>query len=631
MSSVEERIFDTLIQCLQGMVSPSLIEAEVDGEDTDKMWTMRDTVEGYLLPWSIVKTHDQNLEPVALREGDDLQYDTPALFIEYGNIGEQYTPSEKDIPTFMEYPSLGFIREMTPIFLRVLLFNPDRQMGVIPRITHQIARARQDIRKCIGDSLREMIPEVYQVWVGEYVQSSESFYTDTAEFIIPVEAWWKYDYREIDREPTATVAIDTNMEDVPQIATLEMNYGVDEIRDNDNNLISTTIRDTKITIPNIENAIVIRKQPFLLGAEEPSRFKPSALRIPDTSHANYSSAITSFQDIDYYANQAIVMRDSQSSNNPAWIQYYDGNQGRYIDLVVPGTTEVTAVVYDPSNLTQKITITGYQVVAGSDTIMRQRRVNGAWQDVTEDFVVDMPVDITDIEMITITDPITGMDSVVTFRVWTDNNGNRDVEYQVQLGDGNNNVISDTPNFRYPYYPTMMPESVYDDGNSPEQNLERKIRQTIQQELDKGSSRKYFQGVNNVHSGPLSPKYLEVDNLPMICLMFDKSAIDVGQPVSGRGVGFRTANTIDESLSFTAMVYATADRKYTDPYQNVKLVDNVLSDLREFVIDYEQFDNVSGTVASIIGPISFPRIAQDVAGELLFIGVFEFFIRYRPGG
>ena len=578
----------------------------------------------------IVETHDQNLEPIGLREGNDLQFDTPALFIEYGNIGDQYAPSSKDIPTFMEYPSLGFIREMTSIFLRVVLFDPKKQATGTPRITLQIARARQDIRSCLGDKLRHMIPEVYQSWVGEYIRSHEGYYADTSEFIIPVEVWWRYDYRNIDREPTATQATESDT-DPPQIETLEINYGIDEIRDDDDKLIATTISDTKITIPNIENAKVIRKQLFVLGTEEPNRFKPSILRIPDISHADYGSAITDFQDTDYYEDEAEAIRDSQANDYPTWLQYYDDNQGSYIELVIPGTTEVTTVVYDPDNLNQKITITGHQVVAGSDTIIRQRRVNDAWQDVTEDFVESEPVEITDMETVTVTDPNMMEDTITTYRVWTDSNANRDVEYQIQLEDSNDMVVSETPVFRYPYYPTMMPESVYDEGNSPEQNLERKIRQTIQQEIDKGDARKYFNGVRRVHSGPLSPQYLEVDNLPMICLMFDKSAIDVGQPVSGRGVGYRTATTNDESLSFTAMVYATADREYTDPYQNVRLVDNVLADLREFVIDYEQFDNVSGTFASIIGPITFPRIAQDVAGELLFIGVFEFFIRYRPGG
>ena len=549
MASVEERIFDTLIQCLQGMVSPSLIEAEVAGEDTDKMWTDRDTVEGYLLPWSIVKTHDQNLEPVALREGDDLQYDTPALFIEYGNIGEQYTPSAKDIPTFMEYPSLGFIREMTPIFLRVLLFNPDRQMGVIPRITHQIARARQDIRKCIGDSLRRDIDEVYQVWVGEYVQSSESFYTDTAEFIIPVEAWWKYDYRRIDREPTAT-----NQE--PSLTDVDITYDDTDVR------ISFTVPD------NTTVKLIERDETYQLG-REPYMFLDG--------YADIQSVIAA---LDAYATQDAI--DNLNFPDIQWLISYDGNHNFYIATAY-GTPDAT-----PQFL---------------------HRNNGNWEVITDDVVMDH-LDITSPFSI----------------AW---NQNYKKTYQLEAEDSDS--VSMTPVLRYPYYPTMMPESVYDDGNSPEQNLERKIRQTIQQEIDKGDSRKYFQGVNNVHSGPLSPKYLEVDNLPMICLMFDKSAIDVGQPVSGRGVGFRTANTIDESLSFTAMVYATADREDTDPYQNVKLVDNVLSDLRDLVIDYEQFDNVSGTFASIIGPISFPRIAQDVAGELLFIGVFEFFIRYRPGG
>ena len=550
MTSVEERIFDTVTECLRGMISPSIIDVDEtdDTEDDNIEWMDRDIADDYMLPWVIVETHDQNLEPIGLSEGTLLQFDTPALFIEYGNIGDQNAPSLKDIPTYMEYPSLGIIREMTSIFLRVVLFDPKKQETETPRITQQIARARQDIRSCLGDKLRNMIPEVYQTWVGEYVRSQEGYYADTSEFIIPVEVWWRYDYRNIERAPTAT-----NQE--PNLTDVEITYDTTNIR------IGFTAPDnTAVKVREIDET-------YRLGKKQ---------NIFVDGYADRQSAIDA---LDAYAAQDAI--DNARFPELQWLRSYDANPNYYV-------------------------MTGYN---SPDTVIESfHRNNDNWETLD-----DVTIDHDDV-----TSPVV--------LAW---NRNYNKTYQLEAEDSES--VSMTPVLRYPYYPTMMPETVYDEGNSPEENIERTIRQTIQQELDKGTARKFFRGIERVHSGPLSPTYLEVDKLPMICLMFDKSAIDVGQPVSGRGVGYRTATTNDESLSFTAMVYATADREYTDPYQNVRLVDNVLADLREFVIDYEQFDNVSGTFASIIGPITFPRIAQDVAGELLFIGVFEFFIRYRPGG
>ena len=550
MASIEERIFDNVVDCLERMLSPSIVDADMTDsiDDDDIEWTRRAIAVGYMLPWVIVETHDQNLEPIGLREGMKLQFDTPALFIEYGNLGDQYGSTSKDIPTFMEYPSLGIMREMTQIFLRVVLFDPKKQTTGTPRITHQIARARQDIRSCLGDSLRRDVPEVYQTWVGEYVRSHEAFYADTSEFIIPVEVWWRYDYRNIDRDPTA-------MNQEPNLTDVDITYDDTNVR------ISFTVPD------NTTVKLIERDETYQLGRE------------PNIFLEGYTDRDAVIDALDAYGTQDAI--DNANFPDIQWLRSYNRNSNFYVASAYGGVDPVSEFFH---------------------------RVNGNWETLTD----------ARIDHDAVTSPVS---------VTWDQNYNK--TYQLEAEDSES--VSITPELRYPYYPTMYPESVYDDGNTPEQNLERKIRQEIQKEIDKGSSRKYFQGVNNVHSGPLSPKYLEVDNLPMICIMFDKSAIDVGQPVSGRGVGYRTATTNDESLSFTAMVYATADREYTDPYHNVRLVDNVLSDLREFVINYEQFDNVSGTFASIVGPISFPRIAQDVAGDLLFIGVFEFFIRYRPGG
>ena len=593
MSSIEERIFDTVVERLETMVSPSIIAVDItpDPITGDSIeWTDRDKADGYMLPWVTVQTHDQNLQPIGLNEGgglNSLQYDTPAIFVEYGNIGDQYTPSLKDIPTFMEFPSLGFIREMTQIFLRVVLFDPNQQDDGAPEITKQIARARQDIRKCIGDNIRPVIEEVYQTWVGPYIRSHESYYTDTAEFIIPVEVWWRYDYRSIDREETATSEGDSRIYD--------LEFDIDD----DSDLRVQYKTSGTVTASNIYKEV----RDYRLG-KDPNEFSPDTINMASNDRAGAEQLRDDYQK----ENLTYVAHELQK-NTPEWDP--DTFDAIDTDTYPPTTVFPDAIwhLYYDKNDTHYIKLSW-----GDDprTVIYQRRHDDVWED----------VDITDNVPVTVPDTVDG----VKQWSWTDTDWHMNNVYRIELADE-----SMTPVLRYPYYPTTMPESVYDEGDSPEEKLERKIRQEIQKELDKGDSRKYFSGVNNVYSGPLSPTYLDVDNLPMICIMFDKSAIDVGQPVSGRGVGFRTANTNDESLSFTAMVHATADKEYTDPYQNVRIVDNVLSDLREFVIDYEQFDNVSGTFASIVGPISFPRIAQDVAGDLLFIGVFEFFIRYRPGG
>ena len=57
-------------------------------------------------------------------------------------------------------------------------------------------------------------------------------------------------------------------------------------------------------------------------------------------------------------------------------------------------------------------------------------------------------------------------------------------YEIEVTDMNDSEItSTTPKLSYPYYPSMIPESLYHLGNNPEQQIERKIRQMIQQEID----------------------------------------------------------------------------------------------------------------------------------------------------
>ena len=536
MRNIEGMIFDKVFELLEGMRSPAY---DVDLNE-DVLFSDRSLREGFLLPWVIIQTHDSNLDPISLGAGtEELKLSTPALFVEYGNLGDQYRSGSKDIPTFFEYPNLGIMREMIEIFVRVILLDT-RETGV-DTITEQISKARHDIRNAIGDNLRkdtELQDYVYQAWVGEYIRTEQTFYQDTSEFIIPIDVWWKYDVRDIDREPTAL--------DGQDVESLGIDY-------------DTGDGDATITIPDSVTASVIRKEIYTLGS------------VPNTFKGNT-------------VTESEAERDLQSADT-TWLATYDDDTSKTIRLARP------KIIVD-SGGTQ-------QVVANTYTVTIQHRGSNGW--------VDTDGEHTDAETLT---------------SLTDDNWNENVIYQIEVNGDR------TPDLRFPYYPTMLPESLYDTGDTPEQKIERKIRQELQKSLDNGT---YFEGIEKIYSGPLSLQYLKQDNLPHICIMFEKTTIDMRGPVPGKNVGFRTANTEDQTLSFVAMVYATADRAFTDPYKNTLIVDNALSDLREFVIDNEAFDNVGGAFSSVIGPINFPRYATDVAGELLFGGSFEFYVRYRPGG
>ena len=542
MRNIEGDIFKRIFYLLEGMRSPSYD----DDLSEDILFGDRDLQTGFILPWVIIQSHDSNLEPISLGPNtEEMKLSTPALFVEYGNLGDQYNSGSKDIPTFLEYPNLGIMREMTEIFLRVVLLDP-QDSGVDP-ITQQIASARHDIRKAIGDNLRQtpdpvsdenpdVSDYVYQAWVGEYIRTEQTFYQDTAEFIIPIDVWWKYDIRDIDREPTAIEG--------QELDSLEIEYETG---------------DAVVSVTEGVTASLIRKEIYTLGS------------VPNTFKGNT-------------VTEAETERNLQSADT-TWLATYDDDTSKTIRLARP------KIIVDSGGTQQQ--------VANTYTVTIQHRDNNGW--------VDTDGEHTDAETLT---------------SLTDDNWNENVIYQVDV-NGNR-----TPDLRFPYYPTMIPESLYDTGDTPEQKIERKIRQELQKSLDNET---YFDGIEKIYSGPLSLQYLKQENLPHICIMFEKTTIDVRGPVPGKNVGFRTANTEDQTLSFVAMVYATADRAFTDPYKNTLIVDNALSDLREFVIDNEAFDNVGGAFSSVIGPINFPRYATDVAGELLFGGSFEFYIRYRPGG
>ena len=140
--------------------------------------------------------------------------------------------------------------------------------------------------------------------------------------------------------------------------------------------------------------------------------------------------------------------------------------------------------------------------------------------------------------------------------------------------------------------------------------------------------KKFKGVETVQAGPLSSTYLTPDKLPMICLMFESSTLAVGSGFPGRNEGWRTGNARDQLLLFNVSVQATADRKNTDPYQNIQIINDTLADLRTFVVENDGFGGVSNAFSNVVGPIKYPREAREVQGDLLFIGTFQFHVRYR---
>ena len=429
-------------------------------------------------------------------------------------------------------------------------------------------------------------------------------YGDTSEFVIPVEVWWRYDYRDTDREPSAT-------ERDPKISNVSIGYNSTDLTITFDTMgsVDVIIRDESFKPGKEKNDFDLLKEVFeyeKIDVEACRRFPELLWTRPyDQNERNYVTVGTEYYvrrpnawvtvtDEVVEANRftlgdgqnrfsgsdredALQSVDNYAGTNPDWLMSYVDDPNSYIEITYGATTEKLA--------------------------------RHSW--------IIAPNDIRDsIETI----------ETVESTPYVDPEWNKNYDKTYQLRRSNTGL---TPVYRYPYYPEMLPESLYDGGVSPEENIERKIRQEIQKELDKDTTQKYFKGIEKVYAGPLSPTYLESDNTPMICLMFDQSAVIQGQPVSGRNVGFRTANSEDQTLSFTALVYATADREYTDPYVNSRIVDTTLSDLREFMMDKEQFDNVGGALQTIIGPINFPRTAIEVAGELMFVGSFEFYIRYRP--
>ena len=430
------------------------------------------------LDWITFESMDELLEPVGLGSNTkQTKAATPALLLAFGERGDQYIGTGLgggDIG-FDDIPSIGTAREMTPLILRVVLIDDENgdENGDDDVISEQITKAREDIRKVIGDKLRTddtyKIDNVYRVYVGPYDLSADSFYTNTAEFIIPIIVWWRHDYREPGRVISATTAN-----------------------------------------PTLEDLSVVR----------------------------------SFDD-----------------------------------------TEVVFTFTIPDGASMRVLKNDNAVT-------------------------------------TLSDSDTG---------WTDSSWDIDDYYQFEVTDANS-VLSKTPVLRYPYYPTMLPESIYHEGDSPEQNIERKIRQMIQREIDDGDM---FDDIVTTASGPLSPNYIKPDRLPVICISYDESALNVGSrkmlngmSISNLNVGWRTANARDQILQFMLMIHASADRKHTDPYQQIRVIDKTLSELRSFVIANEQWEGVSSVYQSIIGPTMSPRAAENVQGDLLFVGRFNFIVRYR---
>ena len=469
--------------------------------------------EGYTLAWKYIETHDFDLDPTR-RSVDDLdvgagtvidddQSDvnemgwTPSIQIMYG-LGGAQDRGLAEYLGFPDFPSLGILREMTPIFLRVVLFD-DREGDTI---TQQISMAREDIRKSIGDELRLGIPSindsncpplpsgrtlesiksnlkehVFQAWAGEYIQTGEDFYTDTVEFVIPIQVWWRYEQRAVDRLDTATTT-------EPRLPELSIEHTV------------RTEERTRETLEGDEQYTVILPDEITVTFELPS--------------------------VDA---ELFVIKDEETP----------------VKISTDGMTTGTWMVN-----------------------------RGEWT----------------------------FDTVYQFRVNMDG------------GE------AFTPDLQYPYYPSMLPESQYDEGSSPEQAIERKIRQEIEKYRKAGLR---FSGINSTASGPLSLKYTRPENMPLICIEFKQTTL-----------GFRIRNARDQMLECCAYVFAASDRTDSDPYKNIRIIDNALADLRVVLIDTEGLEGVSNAYQVVIGEVRFPRQAQDIGGDLLFMGSIDFSYQYRPG-
>lgn len=136
---------------------------------------------GFQLSWKFIETRDENIDPSALVVATE----TPAAFIRFGNAAQQ-------LRGFIDTPSIGQTREMTPIDVRVVLF--DDRTG--DNITLLMAKALEDVRKAIGDNLKLNIASVYDAWVGSYFRPQSTWTRDTEEFIIPIFVWHEYEQRD---------------------------------------------------------------------------------------------------------------------------------------------------------------------------------------------------------------------------------------------------------------------------------------------------------------------------------------------------------------------------------------------------------------------------------------------------
>jgi len=136
---------------------------------------------GFQLSWQFIETRDENIDPSALVVATE----TPAAFIRFGNAAQQARG-------FIDTPSIGKVREMTPIDVRVVLFDP----GTGDTITLLMAKALEDVREAIGDNLKLNIASVYDAWVGPYFRPQSTWFRDTEEFIIPIMVWHEYEQRD---------------------------------------------------------------------------------------------------------------------------------------------------------------------------------------------------------------------------------------------------------------------------------------------------------------------------------------------------------------------------------------------------------------------------------------------------
>lgn len=136
---------------------------------------------GFQLSWKFIETRDENIDPSALAVATE----TPAAFIRFGNAAQQ-------VRGFIDTPSIGKVREMTPIDVRVVLYDARTGDG----ITLLMAKALEDVRKAIGDNLKINLSTVYDAWVGPYFRPQSTWFWDTEEFIIPIMVWHEYSQRD---------------------------------------------------------------------------------------------------------------------------------------------------------------------------------------------------------------------------------------------------------------------------------------------------------------------------------------------------------------------------------------------------------------------------------------------------